>query len=152
MPGGITQKSVERLRAPLQKLITRAIAPELHLHVLFKRIARAGEVDLDRVIDHQIDRHQRLDDAGVFPKRPTAERIGEIDEQRNAGKVLQQHARTMNGISSMRLPFGCQLARSRVVFRNLFAVAVSQHGFKNDAQAVRQSRNRTDAVLFELRK
>ena len=31
-----------------------------------KRVARAREVDLDRVIDHEIDGHERFDDARVF--------------------------------------------------------------------------------------
>src|SRR6185369_12704409 len=38
-------KTVECLCAPLEKLVTRTIAPELHLHVLLKRVARAREVD-----------------------------------------------------------------------------------------------------------
>src|SRR5688572_1477430 len=38
------RESVESLCAPFQKLISRAIAPELDLHVLFKRIASAGEI------------------------------------------------------------------------------------------------------------
>src|SRR6185436_21121695 len=59
-------KAVERLGAPLEKLVTRPIASELHLHVLFKSIARAREVDLHRVIDHEIDRHERFDNARVF--------------------------------------------------------------------------------------
>src|SRR6476620_1740516 len=57
-------ETIKRLRAPFEKLVTRTIAFELHLHVLLKRVARAGEVDLRRVVDDEIDRDERLDDAG----------------------------------------------------------------------------------------
>ena len=43
---------VERLHAPLQKLITLAVARELQVEVLGHRIRRASEVDLHRVINH----------------------------------------------------------------------------------------------------
>src|ERR1044072_2939431 len=93
-----------------------------------------------------------LDDTGVLSQtRHGGAHGGEIDKQRNAGKILQQHARhdkrNLFGAFAVWLPVG-ELAH--VVFRDLFAVAVSQHGFKNDAQAVRESGNKTDAVLFEL--
>src|SRR5436853_391477 len=87
-------KAVKRLRAPLEKLVARAIALEPHSAVLFKRVARAGEVDLDRMVDNEIDGYERLDDAGVFAEsRHGRAHRREIDEQRHAGEILQQHAR-----------------------------------------------------------
>ncbi len=153
MPGGITLESVESLRAPFQKLITRAIASELHFHVLFKRIAGAREVDLDRVVDHEIDRHERLDNPGVLSQTCDCRtHRRQIDEERNARKVLEQHARdderNLFDAFAVGLPVG-ELAH--VVFRDLLAVTIAQHGFQDDANAVWQSRSRANAVLFELR-
>ena len=59
---------------------------------------------------------------------------------------------TTNGTSSVRSPFGCQLAiAAHVVFGDLLAVEVSQHGFQHDANADRQPGNRADAFFFQLR-
>src|SRR5262249_36073358 len=134
-------KAVERLCAPLEKLVTRAIASELDLHVLLERVACAGEVDLDRVIDHEIDGHEWFDKAGVFSKaRHGGTHRREIDEQRNPCEILEQHARNDErnffGAFAVRLPVG-ELAY--VVFGDLFAVTISQHRLKDHAQAVRES-------------
>src|ERR1051326_44379 len=59
-------KTIKRLRAPLEKLVTRTVAFELHLHVFLKRIARARKINLDRVVDNQIDWHERFDDARIL--------------------------------------------------------------------------------------
>ena len=87
-------EAIECLHAPLQKLITRVVAAELHLHVFAERGAAAREINLHRMIDHQIDGNQRLDHAGIFvethDRRPHRR---QIDQQRHSGKVLQQDAR-----------------------------------------------------------
>src|SRR4029453_15896472 len=58
-------ESLESLLTPLKKLVTLAIALELHVQIEFKRARRTKEIDLHRVIDNQIDRHERLDDLRV---------------------------------------------------------------------------------------
>jgi hypothetical protein len=54
-------EGIERLHAPLHELIAFLVALELELHVQIEHILVAIVVDLHRVIDHQIDRDQRLD-------------------------------------------------------------------------------------------
>ena len=61
-------KSVECLLAPLQKLVTLAVAFEFHFQVQTQRLGRAKKIDLNAVIDHQIHRHQRFDNFGVSTK------------------------------------------------------------------------------------
>ena len=39
-------KAIERLHAPLEKLITRVVAAKLHLHVLPERVAGARKINL----------------------------------------------------------------------------------------------------------
>ena len=60
----------------------------------FNGFGVAREIHLHRVIHHQIDRHERLDDLRVLPHaRDRRAHRREIDEQRHAGEILQHHAR-----------------------------------------------------------
>src|SRR6476660_6896989 len=87
-------QSLESLLPPLEKLVTLAITFELHVQIEFQRARRTKEIDLHRVIDNQIDRHERLDDLRVAsePLHGAAHRR-EVDNQRNSGEVLQNNAR-----------------------------------------------------------
>ena len=83
----------QRILPPLQEFIALVVAFELEVGVDEERGFRAVLVDLHRVIDHEIDRLQRID-----TRRITAElyhRVahrGEINDARHTGEVLQQHA------------------------------------------------------------
>ena len=85
---------VERLHAPFHELVALVVALELELHVEVERVRRAVVVDHHRVVDDQVDRHQRLDRLRIL-----AQRVGDVahrrqvGEQRNAGEVLQHDAR-----------------------------------------------------------
>jgi hypothetical protein len=50
-------------------------------------------VDLHRVVDHEIDRHERIDPLGVATQslHGIAHR-GKINDRWNAGEVVHQHA------------------------------------------------------------
>src|SRR5262249_1950111 len=87
-------ESLERLLTPFEKLITLPVALELHIQIEFQRTRRTEEIDLHRVIDNQINRHERLDDLRVAaePLHSAAHRR-EIDNERNSGEVLQNNAR-----------------------------------------------------------
>src|SRR4029077_2064148 len=85
---------LESLLTPFKKLVTLAIALELHVQIEFQRARRTEEIDLHRVIDNQIDRHERLDDLWVAsePLHSAAHRR-KVDNQRDSGEVLQNNAR-----------------------------------------------------------
>src|SRR5206468_8937991 len=87
-------ETLESLLTPLKKLVTLTIALELHVQIEFQRARRTEEIDLHRVIDDQIDRHERLDDLWVAsePLHRAAHRR-EVDNQRNSGEVLQNNTR-----------------------------------------------------------
>src|SRR5438034_6405069 len=87
-------ESLKRLLTPLKKLITLAITLELHVQIEFQRARRTEKIDLHRVIDDQVNRHERLDDLRVTsePLHSAAHRR-EIDNERNSGEVLQNNAR-----------------------------------------------------------
>ena len=52
---------VERLLAPAQEFVALAVALELHFHVELPASRAAEVIDLHRVVDHQVDRNQRID-------------------------------------------------------------------------------------------
>ncbi len=152
--GRYDAESVEGLHPPLQELVALLIALELDVHVELERVGAIGVVDLHGVIDDEIDGHERLDDlrVGAGAAGGRAHR-GQIDQQRHAGEVLQQHAgnheRDLVRPLGARLPVG---QRADVLFGDLFAVDVAKDGFENDADRDRQLRHVADAGRFEFRK
>ena len=144
---------IERLHAPLEKLVPLSVARELHLEVFVHRILRAGEIHLHRVVNHQVDRHQRLDNLRV-PAEPRCRRAhrGQVDQQRHAGKILKHNPRDSErdllSSRSLGLPTG-ELAD--VFLRHLLPVAMSQHRFQDQADADRQPRNIPHAGLGQRR-
>src|SRR5256886_3198600 len=122
-------ESLESLLTPLKKLVTLAIALELHVQIEFQRARRTEEINLNRVIDDQIDRHEWLDDLRVAsePLHSAAHRR-EVDNQWNSGEVLQNNAR--NGEWDLlvrgrfRVPF-CK--RFNIFSPDLVSVPAAQH-------------------------
>ncbi len=144
-------ESLERLLAPLEEFVTLAVALEFHVHVQLQRHGRAGEIDLDRVIDHEIDRDERLDDFRIAAQPfHRAAHGGEIDHQRDAGEILQDDPRDdeRNFLVRrlLRVPVGQRLD---IFAADFFAVAIAQDGFEHDPDADRQARDRADALFLE---
>ncbi len=87
------REGLERLLAPLEEFVALTVADELDLHVAVERLLAAGEIHLDGVVDHQIDRHQRLDHLRIGALRDGGvTHRGHIDQQRNSGEILQDDA------------------------------------------------------------
>src|SRR4029077_19077021 len=146
-------ESLESLLSPLKELVALAITLELHVQIEFQRPRRTEEIDLHRVIDNQINRHERLDDLRVAsePLHSTAHR-GEVDNQRNSGEVLQNNARNdewdLRVRGGFRVPF-CK--RFNIFASDLFPVAVAQHRFEHNPDAYWQPRNFADLLFFQGR-
>src|SRR5262245_434029 len=132
-------ESPERLLTPLKKLVTLAIALELHVQIEFQRARRTKEIDLYRVIDNQIDGHERLDDLRVAsePLHSASHRC-KINNQWNACEVLQNNARNDEGNlhvrGRLRVPFR---KRFNIFAPDLFPVTVAQHRFEDNPDAHR---------------
>ena len=88
----------KRLLAPFQEFVAFLILLVFLDHVLAERLVVAEEVHDHRVVDHEIDRHQRIDLLGVAAEalHRVAHR-GEIDHRRDAGEILHQDARRAEG-------------------------------------------------------
>ena len=108
-------EGVERLHAPLEKLVTLAVAREFQLEILLHRVRRAGEIHLHRVIHDQVHRHERFDDLGILAELGDgAERIAARSTSSGTPvKSCNTMRATTNGISSVRVSLGFQLASAR---------------------------------------
>jgi hypothetical protein len=134
-PGRHDLERVKCLHAPLHELVAFLVALEFQFHVLGQCVLVAVIVDLNRVVDHQVHRHQRLDQFRVFAHvvRHAAHR-GQIGEQRYTGEILQHdarhHERDLLGARCVRFPVR-QLAN--MLFGYFLAVAIAQHCFQHNA-------------------
>ena len=79
---------------PAEQRVALGVALELAVDVALVGAVGAERVDLDGVVDHQVDGHQRVDLAGVAAAAGdgVAHR-GQVDHGRDAGQVLHDHAR-----------------------------------------------------------
>ncbi len=89
---------VERLRPPAEESVALGVASIFELDVLAEGVRAREGVDLDRMVDHEIDRHQRVDLARVAAQgdHRIAHR-GEVDHGRDAREVLHEDARGTEG-------------------------------------------------------
>ncbi len=146
-------EGIESLHAPLQELVALAIALELATHVLLQRLRRPVVIDLDRVVDDQIDRHQRFDAPRIEPALDChlAHRR-QIAEQRHAGEVLQDDARNDEGNLLAALRPGSPLRQlDDVPLTDPQPVAVTQQRLEDDAQRHRQAIDMADTGSGQCR-
>src|SRR5205823_5797109 len=76
-----------------EERVALAVALVLALEVALVDVLRAEEVGLDRVVDDEVDRDERLDLRGVLARalhRRT--HCGEVDRRRDTGVVLKKDA------------------------------------------------------------
>jgi hypothetical protein len=104
------------------------------------------------VIDHKIDRDQWLDNFWIATEAfHRAAHRRQINHQRHTGEILKNNPRN----NEWDLFVGrllCVPIRQRldVLATDLFAIAISQDRFKNDANADGETRNFSDALLFQF--
>ena len=100
-------KVLERLLRPAQELIPLAVPFVLQLHVLREGQCRAEAVDLDRVIDDEIGRYQRIDPRDIAAqRRDGVAHRGQVNDGRHAGEVLQHNAPRQERKLQIRLLVG----------------------------------------------
>ena len=152
-PGRHDLEVPEALLAPAEERVALAVALELELDVADERAARAEDVDLDGVVDHELDRDQRVDLLRLAAEvgHRVAHR-GEVDDGRDAGEVLEQDAGRRERDLAVRLvcrdPPGDGF--------DVRAVAGPEHVLEQDAQRVGEARDipllleRVEPVDLEL--
>jgi hypothetical protein len=144
---------VEGLLAPLQERVAFPVALEFDLRVEIERIRGAVVVDLDRVVDDQFSRRQRVDVFGGTAELDDGiTHGGEIDHGGYAGEVLQDDATRCEGDLGARVRLGVPVReRQDVVPGDITPVLVAQQVLEQDLEGVGQFRDVTvpDGVKTE---
>ena len=131
---------VEGFLRPPQKGIALLVAIEFEIGIGLERIGSTEEVHLNRVVNHQLGRLQRVDLLRVSSHtRDGVPHGGEVRHRRDSGEVLEEHPGRHEGdflLSGLRTP-------SRQVF-NIFLfykppIFIAQQVFKQDFQAEGQA-------------
>ena len=128
----------QRRLAPAQERVPLAVALDLELDVLRERPARREEVDLHRVVDHELGRDQRVDHGRVAAE--IGDRVPhrrQVDDRRHAREVLEQHPRREERDLLRRLRVripACDRPHAGLVTR-------AQHVLEQHAQRVGQPRS-----------
>ncbi len=144
---------VKRLLSPAEKLVAFLVAFEFLVDVEGQRAVRGELIDLHGVINDQVARHQRIDllrfAAHADHRRP---QCGQIDDGRNAGKVLQHDAagfkRQLGFLHVGRVP-GREVRD--VVLRHDEIINVPQQRFEEHSNRKRQPIDVRRGFLAELR-
>ena len=135
--------------APAQEGVALAVALELHVHVLLEGIGPAEGIDHDRMVDHQVDRRERIDLLRIAAQLGHGlAHGGQVHHRRHAGEVLHQHPRRAVG----DLPVGATVVqpgadRLDVVHGDRVAVLVAQQVLQQDLQRIGQARHVADPGL-----
>ena len=112
---------LERLLTPFQKLVALAVALELHVEIEAQRLRRTEEIDLDRMIDHEINRNERLDNFRIPFSRCTALRMAARSTTSGTPvKSCRTMRATTNGISSFAGFFAFHFASVSTSLRRTF--------------------------------
>ena len=131
---------VERLLAPAQEGVALAVALVVAVGVDVEGARVAERVDLDRVVDHQVDRDQRVDLRRVGAE--LVDRVAhrrQVDDRRHPGEVLHQHARGLERDLLDGSAFASQEAIvSTSVGGHRVAVLEPQRVLEQDLERVRQ--------------
>ena len=149
---------VERALAPAQELVALAVALVLDLDVALERLGRAEDIGDDRVVDDHLSRGEGVDlgrVAAELDHRLTHR--GEVDDARDAGEVLHDHAggRELDLLRGLRLRVP-RTDRADVVGGDVRAVLGAQQRLQEDLEAERERRDvdavagdRVEAVVVE---
>ncbi len=141
---------VERHLAPAQELVALEVALVLELDVGAEGARIAEIVDDHRMVDDEVDRHQRVDLLGVAAQRAHGvAHGGEVDHRRHAGEVLHQHAGRpevdlLDRLAAVLQPVG---EGGDVGLLDRAAVLVTQQVLEQDAQRKGQAGEVADLLL-----
>jgi len=141
----------EGLLAPAQELIALAIALKLDGGVALECAGAPEEVHLHGVIDHEVNRNQRIDLARVATQSLDRRSHGsQVHDGGHSRKILQDDARGLEGNFPGRRRLGVPLGQRRhIALRHQPAVAVPQQCFQQDFDRERQAGYGAVAGLFQ---
>ena len=146
-------KRLECLLAPLQQFIPLPVPLELQIHVPAQGGLGPEIIHLHAVIDHQVDRNQRLDHLRVTAHpghRGTHRR--QIHQQRHPSEILQHHPGNHKRDFHLGGRLGVPIRQpAHILLGHLLPIAIAEHGLQHDSNADWQPRNWANPLLFECR-
>ncbi len=147
--GGHNPEVSEGVLPPAQELVPLAVALELALGVVHQRKGRAKLVHLHRVIDHEVNGHDRVNAGRVAaqPRHRRAQR-GKVDHAGHTGEVLQDHT---GGLVRDLLLAGAGPGGKvhDVVAGDLEIVKLPERGLQHNFHRVRQARYVADPLFLQ---
>ena len=132
---------------PAQQRVALGVALELAVDVALVGAVRAERVDLHRVVDDEVDGDERVDAAGIAA--PAGNRVahrGQVDDGRDAGQVLHDHARRHEREVRVRGRLGPRRQGVDVRLGDVLAVDAAQQVLEQHAHRVRE-RVRVDQAV-----
>ena len=134
---------VEGALAPAEERVPLAVAAELELGVPPDREAAREVVDLHRVVDHELCRDERVDQARVAAeRRHRVAHRGEVDDRGDAREVLEEDTRRRERDLARRLGPGVPgRHRLDVLLRHVHPVLAAEDVLEQHAERVRQARD-----------
>ena len=146
-------KVLERVLSPPQERIPLEIPGELEVGIQLQRVRTAKMIDLDRMVDDELDRLQRIDAARIATQsQHTIPHRREIDQRRHAREILQQDAGRREGDLMCRRTGRVPAGHDRDVVRaDGSAVLVPQQILEQDLEGIRQACDIPDARALERR-
>ncbi len=127
---------LEGVLPPAEKRVPLAIPLKFQLGVGRECVRRAGLIDLDRVVDDQLDRLERVD----FPRVASqpVHRVahgGQVDDRRHAREILQQHPAGPKRDLAVRLGLGVPVGQGLdVVGRDCQPILIAEQVLQQDLQ------------------
>ncbi len=144
-------ESLERLLAPLEELVTLAVALEFEIEIELQGLGGAEEIHLHGVVDHEVHGDERLDhlriaaepgDGGAHGARSTSK--GTPVKSCNTTRA------TTKGISTCSGFLAFQLARVLTsCSETFFPVAIAQDRLEDNADGDGEPRDRPHPLFFQ---
>ena len=145
---------VERVLPPAQERVALLVPRELEGGIEVGRVPLGVMIDLNRMVDDELDRLQRIDLARVpaEPDDAVAHRR-EIDDRGHAGEVLQQHARRRERDLLLHFAVGDVPPGEGLDVLGIHEAAIlaPQQVLEQDFQGIRQPRHPGKTPLLERR-
>ncbi len=140
----------ECLLSPLEEFIAFAVALELDFGVAIERVGCGEKINLHRMVDDQINRHQRIDLLRISAQTSDCSAHGsQVNDGGYAREILHHHAAGQKRNAwarAFRAPRGNVL---HILLLDFLVIALTEGSFEHNADRVRQFAQLGEAGLLQ---